>query len=127
MKHQPSRHVRKILRWFVNAEFVEEIEGDLDELFYERLSTHGRLKAHLYYLLDVLQAMRPYHPKRKSTKVGHEILNWIFLKLAFRSLLKRKTYSAINIFGLSVGLVSSLLILEYVAFERSYDSFHENA
>ena len=45
MKYQPSRSVRKILRWFVNAEFVEEIEGDLDELFYERLSTRGWLNA----------------------------------------------------------------------------------
>ena len=127
MKHRPSRFARKILRCFVNAEFVEEIEGDLDELFYERLSTHGWFKAQLCYFLDVLQAIRPYHPKRKSTKVGHEILNWIFLKLALRNLLKRKAYSAINIFGLSIGLVSFLLILEYVAFERSYDSFHENA
>ena len=127
MKHQPSRFARQILRWFVNAEFVEEIEGDLDELFYERLSTHGWLKAQLCYFLDVLQTIRPYQPKRKATKVGHEILNWIFLKLALRNLLKRKAYSAINIFGLSIGLVSFLLILEYVAFERSYDSFHENA
>ena len=127
MKDQPSRFARQILRWFVNAEFVEEIEGDLDELFYERLSTHGWLKAQLCYFLDVLQTIRPYHPKRKATKVGHEILNWIFLKLALRNLLKRKAYSAINIFGLSIGLVSFLLILEYVAFERSYDSFHENA
>ena len=127
MKPQPSRFARKILRWSVNAEFVEEVEGDLEELFYERLSTHGAFKAQLHYLLDVFQAIRPYHPKRKATKVGHEILNWIFLRLAFRNLLKRKAYSAINIFGLSIGLVSFLLILEYVAFERSYDSFHENA
>src|SRR5688572_12238016 len=127
MKDQPSRHITKILRWFVNAEFVEEIEGDLEELFYERLSTHGRFKAQLFYFLDVLQAIRPYQPKRKPTKIGHEILNGIFLKLAFRNLLKRRAFSAISIFGLSIGLLSFLLILEYVSFERSYDSFHENA
>ena len=127
MKHRPSRFARQILRCFVNAEFVEEIEGDLDELFYERLSAHGWFKAQVCYFLDVLQTIRPYQPKRKATKVGHEILNWIFLKLALRNLLKRKAYSAINIFGLSIGLVSFLLIMEYVAFERSYDSFHENA
>ena len=44
MKHQPSRVARQILHWFVNAEFVEEVEGDLDELFYERLSSHRWLK-----------------------------------------------------------------------------------
>ena len=127
MKHQPSRSARKILRWFVNAEFVEEIEGDLEELFFERLSTHGLLIAQLYYFLDVLQAIRPYHPKRKSTKVGHEILNGIFIKFALRNLARRKAYSAINIFGLGIGVASFLLIVEYVAFERSFDSFHKNA
>ena len=69
MKHQPSRTVRKILRWFVNAEFVEEIEGDLDELFYERLSTHGWLNAQICYFLDVLQAIRPYRPKGRPQKL----------------------------------------------------------
>src|SRR5688572_28963565 len=113
MKHRPSRFARQILRCFVNAEFVEEIEGDLDELFYERLSTHGWFKAQVCYFLEVLQTIRPYQPKRKATNVGHEILNWIFLKLALRNLLKRKAYSAINIFGLSIGLVSFLLIMEY--------------
>lgn len=125
MKQRPSGIARKILRWFVNTEFVEEIEGDLDELFQERLSRQGRLKAHVHYLLDVIHAIRPYSPKRKSTKIAHEISSGIFLKLAVRNLQKRKAFSAINIFGLSVGLASFLLILEYVAFERSYDSFHE--
>ena len=87
MKDQPSRYATKILRWFVNAEFVEEIEGDLEELFYERLSMRGWLTAQLCYFLDVLQAIRPYHPKeRKPTKAGHEILNGIFLKFALRNL-----------------------------------------
>ena len=127
MSHHPPRFATKILRWFVNAEFVEEVEGDLEELFFERLSSHSAFRAKLLYVWDVLRAIRPYHPKRKSTEVGHEILNWIFLKLAFRNLAKRKAYSIINILGLSAGLVSFFLIIEYIAFERSYDSFHQHA
>ena len=98
MKHQPSRTVRKILRWFVNAEFVEEIEGDLDELFYERLSTRGWLKAQICYLLDVLQAIRPYQPKRKTTKVGHEILNWIFSKIGNQEFVEAQKPTVLSIF-----------------------------
>jgi len=48
----------------------------------------------------------------------------MFLKLAFRNLLKRKGYTLINIIGLAIGLVSFMLIMEYVMFERSYDNFH---
>lgn len=44
----------------------------------------------------------------------------------YRNLMKRKGFSFINIFGLAVGMASSLLILTYVAFEFSYDKMHAN-
>ena len=49
------------------------------------------------------------------------------LTLAIRNLLKRKLFSFINIFGLAIGVAVSLVILKYVDFELSYDSFHKNA
>ncbi|HEY4111168.1 ABC transporter permease [Puia sp.] len=49
------------------------------------------------------------------------------LRLAWRGLLKRKGYSALNIFGLAIGITCCLLIFHYVAFERSYDTFQPNA
>ena len=50
-----------------------------------------------------------------------------YLKLALRSIRKQKLYASINVFGLSIALASSLLILLYVADEYSYDRFHEHA
>jgi putative ABC transport system permease protein len=50
-----------------------------------------------------------------------------FFILALRNLLKRKTYSFINIFGLATGVAVCLVILKYVDFELSYDRFHKNA
>ena len=50
-----------------------------------------------------------------------------FLKLAFRNLAKRKGYTLMNIAGLAIGITCCLLIFEYVAYERSYDNFNENA
>ena len=50
-----------------------------------------------------------------------------FFTLAIRNLLKRKVYSFINIFGLAIGVAVCLVILKYVDFELSYDSFHEKA
>lgn len=49
------------------------------------------------------------------------------LKIAFRNLLKNKGYSAINIFGLAIGLASCLLIALYVTDELSYDRYNKNA
>ena len=50
-----------------------------------------------------------------------------YFKIAIRNLLKHKTYSFINIFGLSIGIACTLLIMLWVFDEINYDTFHENA
>ncbi len=47
------------------------------------------------------------------------------IKTAFRSLIKQKSFTFINIIGLAIGLAGCLLILQFVAFETSYEDFHE--
>jgi putative ABC transport system permease protein len=49
-----------------------------------------------------------------------------YLKIAFRSLIKQKIYSVINILGLAAGIASCVLIVMFVMDEFSYDSFHGN-
>jgi putative ABC transport system permease protein len=50
-----------------------------------------------------------------------------YLTTAFRIMLRQKSYSAINIIGLSLGIAASLLIILYVVDEVSYDKFHRDA
>ncbi len=50
-----------------------------------------------------------------------------YLKIALRNLRKYKAISAINLFGLAVGLTCCLLILAYILNEVSYDKQHPNA
>ena len=50
-----------------------------------------------------------------------------YLKTAFRFLLKNKTFSFINIFGLAAGTLCCLYILLYVQDQYSYDKQHKNA
>ncbi|MBN2009422.1 ABC transporter permease [candidate division KSB1 bacterium] len=49
-----------------------------------------------------------------------------YIKISLRNLRKHKIYTFINIFGLSLGLACSMLILIYVLREASYDRFHVN-
>jgi putative ABC transport system permease protein len=44
-----------------------------------------------------------------------------YLTVAVRALAKSKTYSAINIAGLAIGMAACVLILLYVQYEESYD------
>ena len=48
-----------------------------------------------------------------------------YLKVAWRNLLKRKTYTLINILGLATGMAVCLLIVLFVQSELHYDQQHE--
>jgi putative ABC transport system permease protein len=50
-----------------------------------------------------------------------------YLKIAWRNLLKNKTFSLINIIGLASGLACFILITLYITDELSYDRYHEKA
>jgi putative ABC transport system permease protein len=50
-----------------------------------------------------------------------------YFKIAWRNLVKNKVFSFINIFGLTVGLTSFLLIALYIFDELTFDAFHKNA
>ncbi|GAB3990879.1 ABC transporter permease [Spirosoma daeguense] len=49
-----------------------------------------------------------------------------YIKIAIRNLRKNRVFSLINIIGLALGIAAFVLILEYVAYERSVNTFHKN-
>ena len=49
-----------------------------------------------------------------------------YFKIAWRNIMRHKAYSGINILGLAIGIAACLLILQYVAFELSYEDFQVN-
>lgn len=49
-----------------------------------------------------------------------------YFKIAWRNLMKRKTFSIINIFGLATGLTCCMLISVYLRYEWSYDSYQKD-
>jgi putative ABC transport system permease protein len=50
-----------------------------------------------------------------------------YLKLAFRHLIRKKTFSFINILGLTIGLTSCILIGLFISDELSFDTFNQHA
>lgn len=50
-----------------------------------------------------------------------------YLKIAFRTLRRRKSYALLNVGGLAVGLAAVLLIGLWMQDELSYDDFHEKS
>lgn len=54
-------------------------------------------------------------------------MNLNYIKIFIRNFKRQKVISAINIIGLVTGLLSSLFIMEYVFFERSFDDYHQKS
>ena len=50
-----------------------------------------------------------------------------YFKIAFRSLLKHRAYSFINIAGLAIGMACCIVILLIVQHQLSYDRFFANS
>src|SRR4051812_37025326 len=49
-----------------------------------------------------------------------------YIKTILRNLMRNKSYSAINIVGLSIGLACAMLIILYTKDELSFDRFHND-
>ena len=49
-----------------------------------------------------------------------------YFKIAYRNILRQKTYSIINIFGLAIGIAACILVGLFIWQDFSYDNYHQN-
>jgi hypothetical protein len=128
MKQHPPKPAHRFFRWFCHPKLRDSIEGDLMELYEERLIKSGKFKADFKFIVDVILLCRPGIIKPAE---GYKTLNTYgmyksYFKIGWRNLIKNKTFSFINISGLSLGLTCSVLIALWVRDEYRVDAFHEN-
>lgn len=124
---QAPRWSLYLLRLFVRKDFLEEIEGDMEEVFMDDLEKYTVKKAKRRYFLEVLKLMRPSLILLLS---GTQKLNYIGMLqhntlITLRGFKRHKTTFLINLIGLSTGLAAALLIFLWVNSEKSVDTFHE--
>jgi len=125
-KQTPPSFVQHFFRWYCHPKLLKYIEGDLLELYEERLKEKGKRSADVKFFFDVLLLFRPGIIKGDilSIQLINTIMITNYLTAAYRNVLKNKVFSAINIIGLGIGLTACILILEFVSFELSYDKFN---
>jgi hypothetical protein len=123
--NSPPKLPLKFLRWFCNDELIEDVEGDLSELYFQRKKQKPKL-ARWLFIKDVILLIRPDIIKKTSieNRLINNSMQRIYFKIFFRNALRNKSYSALNLLGLIVGIVSSILILLWVNSEVQVDKFH---
>ncbi|MCK5147217.1 ABC transporter permease [bacterium] len=122
MKTVPSK-----LIWLLNACTAKEdqahLQGDYIEIFQIIQYNQGSIKACRWILRQIIVSASLLFTEYFAWRVNM-LKNYI--KMTGRSFKRQKSYSIINIFGLAVGMACSILILQWVQDELSYDRFHDN-
>ena len=124
----PDREL-KVLRWVCPQLLLEEIEGDLVQRFERDLKKHGERIARRKLWWNTLRFFRPEIVLRNKIRLAITPFFMIrnYIKIALRNFQKQKAYTFLNIVGLSLGVAASLLIFQYVKYEKSFDRFHSKA
>lgn len=124
MKNSPPKLAEKILSKLLYDDVWKTTLGDFEEYYLHLLEKEGEKTANTWYWQQVLR----YAPSKITHKIYWSVgMFKNYLKIAFRSLKKQKSYSFINIFGLAIGLTCFVLIGLFIQYELSYDTFHEHS
>ena len=114
-----ARRLVERLSW---PEDREALLDNLDEEYAERAEQKGTGRARWWYRLQAARSVVPL--------VGYEFL-WRFmmlrndLKTAFRHYRRHKSFFAIHLAGLAIGMACCLLIMLWVQDEIGYDRFND--
>jgi hypothetical protein len=126
----PPGWADKLLEWLCPHDLLEEVQGDLHELFEEKIINVGEKRARREYILSVIGYMRPWAFKEKidsTAKPFNMDMLRNYIKIALRTLKKNRVHSFINLTGLAVACTFCLLVYTFIRHELSFDRFHDKA
>jgi len=130
MKHMSSPRLRppRLTAWLLDRmsryqnDFLWAV--DLEEEFLERVGSWGAKRARGWYRRQVIRSLPAY---ARHSLIWSLIMFKNCFITAIRNLKRFMGYSLINVAGLTVSIVSGILIFLWVQEELSYDRFHQDA
>jgi len=126
MNFQPPNWADRFLRWYCNPKYLEEIEGDIYELFERRIQQAPKV-ARAKFVWDVLRFFRWSNIKRSNSK--YNSMNQLtlfrnYLKLGMRNIRKNLVSSSINIFGMAIAICFAISMYIFIDMGINMDTFH---
>lgn len=113
----------RFLKWYCRPDLLEEIQGDLYELFDQFEQEEGTAYAKRNFIWNVFRSFRLSTIKKMQVQMNFSPFKSHF-KIAYRQLWKQKYHTLINTLGLVIGFACCLFIGLYVRQELSYDTMH---
>src|SRR5258706_3004029 len=125
----PPRWADRLLEWFCRPHLLEEVQGDMRELYGRWVKQKGVTKARRLYILHTFKFVRPFVLKRqiRSHPVNATIMINDYFKIGWRHVERNKATTLVNVLGLTLGISCAILIFTLVTHHISFDTFHSNA
>ncbi len=126
---RPPQWMISFFRWFCHQDYQEDIEGDLLERLEQRRNGMSVKRANRLFFFDIIKLFRPSLMKSflGNQKLIYSDMYITHFKIAWRTLLRNKGFTAINIAGLTLGIACCMLIFSFVNYHKSFDSYHDDS
>lgn len=130
----PPPLAKKLLNWRSGSADMEDILGDLDELYALQVKASGRPKANRWYWRQVLSICFSYALRKRKTQTHYStyysesslamLRNYALI--AIRNFSNQKLFTLLNIFGLALGMCVCLLAVSISVAIYTSDEHHTN-
>ncbi len=124
MKPETSNTPR-LVNWlvtrFIPDQYWDELLGDLEEIYQERIEIKGKHFARFMYWFDAFHLLygfssfKIFKTQNNTSMLKHN------LKIVIRNLFREASYSIINISGLAIGIACCIILVLYLKSELTYD------
>ncbi len=131
----PPRWAERLLSWYAGRAHIEDLQGDLEEIFYDEVEQLSIRKAKFNYCHQVLALIFSYALKKRQVDQSYHPLSFThnntamfrnYVIVALRSLARNKFFTIINILGLSFGMSITILCIGFSGSVLQYDKFQEH-
>lgn len=130
---RPPSLARRLFIWYCGAAQVDDLLGDMDEIFTRNVGRMPVWRAKMRYWMQVISLTASYairkrrqraslHPHSNDSINFHMIRN--YLLIAWRLMVRNQVYTIINVLGLTLGVSACLIVYLVVSHELGFDKFH---
>jgi putative ABC transport system permease protein len=120
--------IQRLLRTFLRDDLLDEVTGDLHEMYKDTRSNHSRFVAYIITWYQVIQYLRPFALRKRSRRntVNQIPMYKSYFITAIRNMIKNKMHATLNILGLSVGVTVTIVITLWITDELSHEKNFKN-
>jgi putative ABC transport system permease protein len=121
------RGVQLLLRTFLRDELLDEVTGDMHEMYKDTRRTHSPFVSNIITWYQAINYLRPFAIRKRSRhNINPLPMYKSYFITALRNMIKNKMHAALNILGLSVGITVTIIITLWMTDELSHEKNFAN-